>query len=123
MLKSPPIFFGELSLAPSVYSFQYIITMYKPRYNPACPVVRTESDNTPTLLCTSSHSAVVQWLPARPRNIFNVKGLFHIVLQSLSTGRVDTILVLSFVYACQNTKPFNYLFLFLKKKLNTNPYF
>lgn len=62
-----------------------------------------------------------EWLPAMLCNIFNAKGLFHIVLQPLSTGCVDTILVFSFVQARQNTKPFNYLSPPFFS--NTNPYF
>lgn len=54
--------------------------------------------------------------PAPLHNILNANGLFHIVLLPLSPGPVDTILVFSFVHACQNTKPVNYLSFFFKYK-------
>lgn len=65
---------------------------------------------------TNLHTVGVLWLPALLHNIFNVKGLFHIVLQPLSTGGVDTILVFSFFDACQNMKLVNYLSSFSKYK-------
>lgn len=44
------------------------------------------------------------------------KGRFHSVLCPLSAGCVDTILVLSFVHACQHTKLVIYLSFFFKQK-------
>lgn len=54
-------------------------------------------------------------------NIFNAKGMFYIVLLSLCCGHVDTILALSFVHACQNTKPV--IIYPFSPYPNTSPYF